>query len=147
MIPVKGGLNLSLDVGDEAVFSRSFTEADLSLFVGISGDFNPYHVDAAFMAETEFGRPILPGLLVASMLTHIGGMWAILAHEVSFTFLKPVYTGQTVTLKMKIIEISPKNRATFEAVWTNEEGEEVLTGKLHGYPPRAKERKILTRHR
>lgn len=132
-----------LKVGDEAVFSRAFTEADMALFVGISGDYNPYHVDGEFMAQTRFGRPILPGLLVASMLTHIGGMWAILAHEVAFKFIKPVYTGQTITLRMKLTKITAANRATFEAVWTNAEGERVLEGTLYGYPPREEERRLI----
>jgi 3-hydroxybutyryl-CoA dehydratase len=143
MISIKGGEGGHLKVGDEAIFSRAFTETDMTLFIGLSGDYNPHHVDPAFMARTSFGKPILPGLLVASMMTHVGGTWAILAHEVNFTFHQPIYTGDTVNLFMKVTEISSKNRATIEAVWTNEEGDMVLSGTLYGYPPREKERRLL----
>jgi acyl dehydratase len=143
MIQVTGWQGGTLSVGDEAVFSRAFTEAEMATFIGLTGDWNPYHVDPAFMAATRFGRPILPGLLVGAMLSHVGGMWAVLAHDVRYTFLLPVYPGQTVTLRMKVAAISEKNRATFDATWTNEAGETVLTATLHGYPPREQERRLL----
>ena len=38
------------------------------------------------MAQTRFGRRIVPGLLTASLLTHFGGLWAFLASEMSFEF-------------------------------------------------------------
>ena len=60
-------------VGQSFTFRRTFTEGDVALFCGVTGDYNPYHQDAAFAEESFYGRLTIPGLLTGSMLTHIGG--------------------------------------------------------------------------
>ncbi len=98
MIQVEGALARGLQVGDRAVWSRTFTDADVALFGGLTADQNPYHLDAGFAAGSRFGRPIVHGLLVGSMVTHIGGQWAWLATGMSFEFVAPVFPGDTVTV-------------------------------------------------
>src|SRR6202035_520281 len=47
---------------------RTVTEADIVAFAGVSGDFNPLHVDEIFAREqTPFGGRIAHGPLVLSM--------------------------------------------------------------------------------
>ena len=95
-------------IGAKAAFTRTLTEADAALFIGVTWDVNPYHTDDSYVAQTQFGRRIVPGLLTASLLTHIGGLWAFLATEMSFEFLGPVYIGDTVTAEAEIAEISER---------------------------------------
>jgi len=61
------------EVGTETVTdSRTVTEADVFAFAGLSGDYNPLHVDAEFAKSTPFGERIAHGLLglaIASGLT------------------------------------------------------------------------------
>src|SRR5947209_14384321 len=71
----------SIQVGQTFTFRRTFTEGDVALFCGVTGDYNPYHIDRTFIESSWFGRPIIPGLLTASMITHIGGMIGFLAAE------------------------------------------------------------------
>jgi len=52
-------------VGEKVAFSRTLTEADAALFIGVTWDVNPYHTDDAYVAQTRFGRRIVPGLLTA----------------------------------------------------------------------------------
>src|SRR5271156_5833203 len=53
-----------LVVGDEWERPRrTVTETDVVLFAGLSGDFNPLHVDHVAARENPFGRPVPPGLL------------------------------------------------------------------------------------
>lgn len=59
-------------VGAKASFTRTFTDGDVSLFIGATWDVNPLHTDAAYCAETPFKKRIVPGLLTASLLTHLG---------------------------------------------------------------------------
>jgi acyl dehydratase len=48
-----------LHIGEHASFSKTITEADVYLFAGISGDFNPLHVNEEYARQT----PLKPGLL------------------------------------------------------------------------------------
>jgi hypothetical protein len=63
---------------------------------------NPYHTDEVFASATPFKRRIVPGLLTASLLSHLGGLWAFLATEMQFEFLAPVYVGDTITAEAEI---------------------------------------------
>ncbi len=132
-----------LQVGDSATHVRTFDEEDIAAFGRITGDLNPYHFDPEFAAASRFGRPIAHGLLVASMLTEVGGQWAWLATEMSFSFLAPVYPGDTVTLEIAVVDKDEKNFTRAEASWTNQDGKLVLKGTLGGYPPDAERRKLL----
>lgn len=49
--------------------SRTVTETDVVLFAGLSGDFNPLHVDRQAAAESPFGRPVAHGLLGMAIAT------------------------------------------------------------------------------
>lgn len=128
-----------LEVGRTFTSRRTFTEGDLAMFCGISGDYNPYHQDEQFARESPFGRRTLPGLLTASMMTHIGGMLGFLATEMSFEYLAPVYPGDTVTCAVTIAEKDEeKRRITGEAEFTNQEGALVLRASFSGFPGRVR---------
>ena len=59
-----------IKVGDRfASASRTLFDADIVGFAGISGDFNPLHVDDVFAAGTVHGRRIAHGMLVASVIS------------------------------------------------------------------------------
>jgi acyl dehydratase len=49
-------------------------EGDVSLFIGATWDVNPFDTDEQFSRQTRFGKRIVPGLLTASLLTHLGGL-------------------------------------------------------------------------
>ena len=87
----------AIQEGQVFTFRRTFTAGDVALFCGVTGDYNPYHIDQTFLEESWFKRPIIPGLLTASMITHIGGMIGFLASEMEFKFISPVYVGDTIT--------------------------------------------------
>jgi 3-hydroxybutyryl-CoA dehydratase len=124
-----------IDTGQRYTWRRTFTEADLALFCGVTGDFNPHHLDDSFAADTRFGRRILPGLLPASMVTHIGGMLGFLAAEMHFEFLSGVYVGDTITCTVTIVDRDPERmRMEGEASYVNQEGREVLRARFSGLP-------------
>lgn len=53
-----------LIVGDEWESPRrTITQADVVLFAGLSGDYNPIHMDHEAAAHGPFGRPVAHGLL------------------------------------------------------------------------------------
>ncbi|HLZ23872.1 MAG TPA: MaoC family dehydratase [Ktedonobacterales bacterium] len=124
-----------LRVGQQFIFRRTFTEGDVALFCGVTGDFNPYHLDETLASQSWYGRRILPGLLTGSMLTHIGGLLGFLATEMSFRYLAPVYTGDTVTCTVTFAEKDEEQRRfRAEATYVNQDGEQVLAATFAGFP-------------
>jgi acyl dehydratase len=116
-------------------FRRTFTEGDVALFCGVTGDYNPYHIDQTFIQESWFGRRIIPGLLTASMITHIGGMIGFLATEMTFRFVEAVYIHDTITCTVTILEKDEAKRVVrAEGVFVNQDGIEVLQSWFTGFP-------------
>lgn len=118
-----------------AVYSwrRTFTDGDVTAFCGVTGDFNPYHLDGEFAAGSRFGARIVPGLLTASMCTHIGGMLGVLASDMRFEFLAPVFVGDTVTCTVRFTDRDEARlRLRGEVDCVNQEGREVLRGGFSG---------------
>jgi 3-hydroxybutyryl-CoA dehydratase len=124
----------ALEVGDRFVFRRTFTDGDVSLFCGVTGDYNPFHIDDAFAAASRFGRRIVPGLLTASTVTHIGGLLGFLASEMRFSFVGPVYVGDTVTCVATIVGVGERGVVDATVEITNERGEVIVTGAFSGKP-------------
>ena len=126
-----------LEVGSKASFTRTITEGDVAMFIGVTWDVNPYHTDETFASQTKFAHRIVPGLLTAGLLTHLGGLWAFLAQEMHFTFLAPVFIGETITAEAVIAEVDQeRNWVKLDCRCINSEGKEVLRAEIHGYPGR-----------
>ncbi len=122
-------------LGDKVAFTRTITEADVALFIGTTWDVNPLHTDAIYCADTPFRQRIVPGLLTASLLTHLGGLWAFLATEMHFHFLAPVYVGDSITAQAEVAAIDAQTGAVhLRCICSNQEGKEVLRADVHGYP-------------
>jgi len=132
-----------LKEGDSFIITRTFTEADMTAFAGITRDYNPVHFDERFAAVKNFNGRICHGLLVAAMLTEVGGQMGWLASVMNFRFKKPVYFGDTVTCKLTITEIDVRNRARAIAEYKNEDGVLVLEAELEGIVPAEPEQEIL----
>jgi 3-hydroxybutyryl-CoA dehydratase len=123
------------NVGARASFTRTLTEADAALFIGVTWDVNPLHTDESYAKATRFKRRTIPGLLTASLLTHLGGLWAFMATDMRFEFLAPVYPGDTITALAEVVEADPiRNWVRLHCTCTNQDGVGVLRGDVYGYP-------------
>ncbi len=128
-----------LEIGQTFTFRRTFTDGDVALFCGVTGDYNPYHVDDVFVRESWYGRRIVPGLLTGSMLTHIGGLLGFLATEMTFEYVGPVYIGDTITCTVTLIEKDEAKRLVRgTSVFVNQDGTEVLKARFSGFPGRVR---------
>ena len=132
-----------LKAGDTFTVTRTFTEADMIAFAGITRDYNPVHFDDRFAAVKNFNGRICHGLLVAGMLTEIGGQMGWLASVMNFRFKKPVYFGDTITCKLTITDIDERNHSRAIAEYQNEEGLLVLEADLEGIVPAEPEQEVL----
>ncbi|WP_222919038.1 MaoC/PaaZ C-terminal domain-containing protein [Natrinema sp. SYSU A 869] len=101
-------------VGDRMVTQgRTITEADVTNFAGVSGDFNHLHTDGSRMADSAFGERIAHGMLVLSAAT--GLIWqsrTALEREsiVAFygmdnlRFTAPTFIGDTIRVEREVLE-------------------------------------------
>lgn len=125
----------TISLGEKATFTRTLTEGDVSMFIGSTWDINPYHTDETFAKNTQFKQRIVPGLLTASLLTHLGGLWAFLATEMTFKFLAPVYVGDSITALAEVVDNDlQRGWVRLECCCLNQAGEEVLRAEVSGYP-------------
>ncbi|HXF53856.1 MAG TPA: MaoC family dehydratase [Hyphomicrobiaceae bacterium] len=110
-----------LEVGMEASFRKTVSEADIVAFANVTGDKNPVHLDAAYAAKTMFKEPIAHGMLTASYISAVFGMEmpgpGVIYVSQTLNFRAPVKIGDTVTAKVKVVELFPvKRRVRFETV-------------------------------
>jgi acyl dehydratase len=127
-------------IGATSAFSRTLTEADVALFIGVTWDVNPLHTDEEYTKGTSFGKRIVPGLLTASLLTHLGGLWAFIARDMHFEFIAPVFIGDTITAISEVVEEDTKKGwVRLKSRCENSKGEVVLRANITGYPGKFKE--------
>jgi len=130
-----------LKVGDSAQFSKTVSETDVYLFAGITGDFNPAHVDEEYARKTYFGTRIAHGLLPAGFISavmgnRLPGPGSIYLRQ-ELTFLGTVKIGDTITARVEVMEIDTvKGRVRMLTTCDNQEGKRVLTGEAIVSPPR-----------
>ncbi|HMF33408.1 MAG TPA: MaoC family dehydratase [Candidatus Lokiarchaeia archaeon] len=97
-----------IQVGDKAEHSKTITETDVVLFAGLSGDFNPLHVNEEYAKSTQFGRRVAHGSLSFSLITCILGTIlpgpGTLHVSQKLDFRKPVFIGDTLTATAEVVE-------------------------------------------
>ena len=87
---------------------RTITEADVVLFAGLSGDFNPLHTDKTFAEKTPFGQRVAHGMLVSSISTGQAQTLGIFEGttlalmEQTFQYKAPVFFGDTVRVHLTV---------------------------------------------
>lgn len=131
-----------IQIGEKATFGKTVTEADVFAFAGVTGDFNPIHVNAEFARNSMFGRRVAHGMLTASLvdqtLTNLGGLGTIHMTQL-VKFLAPVFVGDTVTVTSEVVgKQEEKSRITVKSVIVNQEGKTVLEGEALIMMPREK---------
>ena len=132
-----------LKKGDVFTLSRTFDEQDVVNFADISRDYNPVHFDERFAKAKKFDTCICHGLLVASLITEIGGQIGWLASGMNLKFRKPVYCGDTVTCDFTITDLDEKGKARAESVFINSKGLTVAEATLTGFIPGVHERQVM----
>jgi 3-hydroxybutyryl-CoA dehydratase len=130
-----------VEVGQEwESAGRTITEADVVNFAGISGDFNPIHMDHEYAKTTPFRRPIAHGLLIFAVGSGLGvscpAMRTIAFLQIrEWSFREPLFIGDTVKVKSRVLEKNLRGRGRRgEIVWYrgvfNQEGKILQEGVL-----------------
>lgn len=133
----------ALEVGQTAHFEKSVGERDIQLFAAMSGDRNPVHLDAEFAAGTPFKERIAHGmfsgaLISAAVACTLPGPGTIYLGQ-TMTFTRPVKLGDTLTVRLEILEKLPKNRVRIATRVFNQNDELVVDGEAEVLAPRRAE--------
>jgi acyl dehydratase len=132
--------------------ARTLTETDIVGFAGMTGDYDPLHVDREFAAETPYGKPIAHGLLGLSLMAGLSSTCPrvrtlALVRVDQWMFHRPIYVGDTVHVVTQVESKTPRGRRSGEVVWfrklINHRGECVQSGRIvtlvssHAFQPRS----------
>ncbi len=130
-----------IKIGDKAEVSKTVSESDIYLYAGITGDYNPAHVNEAYAKKTFFKTRIAHGMIAAGFIsavigTKLPGTGSIYVKQ-TLNFLAPVRIGDTVIACAEVIEIiTEKKLVRLKTICTNQEGTTVLDGEAIVSPPR-----------
>jgi 3-hydroxybutyryl-CoA dehydratase len=130
-----------IKVGDSAEFAKTISESDIYIYAGITGDFNPAHINEPYAQNTFFKTRIAHGMLPAGFIstvlgTRFPGPGTIYIRQ-ELNFLAPVRMGDTITARVEVVEIlSEKKRVRCKTTCTNQEGTVVLDGEAIVSPPK-----------
>lgn len=128
-----------VEVGQEwESLGRTVTETDVVTYAGLSGDFNPIHMDHEFAKTTAYGRPIAHGLLIWAISSGLGVLSPPM-RTLAFVgvrewhFRLPVFIGDTIRLKTRVLEKEERGRGRRASIaWQrciiNQEGKTVQEG-------------------
>jgi 3-hydroxybutyryl-CoA dehydratase len=131
-----------LKIGDTAEFGKTISESDIYLYAGVTGDFNPAHLNEVYAKKTYFKTRIAQGMLTAGFISGLLGVSlpgpGTIYIRQELDFLAPVHIGDTITARVEIVEITDqKNRVTLRTTCTNQDGILVLDGRAIVSPPKA----------
>ncbi|USQ12841.1 bifunctional enoyl-CoA hydratase/phosphate acetyltransferase [Legionella lytica] len=120
-------------IGDSASLKRTLTQRDVELFALMSGDVNPFHVDAEYAKNTMFHKIIGHGMWGASLLstvlgTELPGPGTVYVEQ-TLNFEFPVAIGDSITVTLKVIDKLPdKHMVVLDCICINQQGKTVISG-------------------
>ncbi|MGY6271371.1 MaoC/PaaZ C-terminal domain-containing protein [Achromobacter denitrificans] len=125
--------------GERHCSSRiTVTESHIVMFAGLTGDFNPLHMDEVAARENGYGRRIAHGMLGHAMSTGLrSGIddWDIVAFlETRRRFVAPVFAGDSIRYEAEVLELRPSRSKPFgvvkvSLVLRNQDGDAVQDGE------------------
>ena len=121
-------------IGQTASLKRVFFLDEVKAFAELSLDTNPIHLDEKFANGTRFGKRLVHGFLVGSLIsavfgTILPGKGAVYMHQ-EMNFRKPVFHGQEITATVVITRINREKAILyFDTTCMNIDGDIVIDGK------------------
>ena len=121
-------------VGDSATFTKTFTERDVERFAELTGDAHPAHRDGSYARQGHHGKPLVHGMLTASLFSTTNGILlgtpGAISIEQTVRFLRPVFVGDTITATTEVTRLIPERRwLRCRTICTNQNGEKVVVGE------------------
>ncbi len=150
--PKAGAFKMGKTIGEitleeSASFSKTIKDSDICLFAGLTGDYNPLHLNEQFAQNSSHGKPVAHNGMILGLISPVIGMIlpgigsSVL--ETTCRHNAPVYPGDTITASATVVEIDKKqNLLKMKLSWVNQEGLEVASGEALVIPPREEDRHL-----
>ena len=119
-----GGQSIDdVKVGLRTRVTKTVSESDVYLFAGITGDFDPNHVDEEYTKKTSLGHRVAHGALIVGytsaastrILEDFERPMVSVGYD-RIRFLKPVYFGDTLTIDYVIESIEREKERTIAKI-------------------------------
>lgn len=129
---------MNVTKGDVAERRMTVSADTVKAFAELTGDYNPLHFDAAFAAQTRFGRlvaqgGITTGLLHALVAMDMPGPGTVFLQQ-NWKFTAPVFIGDTITARAEVLSVHASKPVTQLAITVaRQDGEVVLNGEAWCY--------------
>ena len=122
-----------IEIGLTKQFQITITESMVNNFAKLTGDFSPIHMDEDYASTTTFQKRVVHGMLLASFLSKIDGMYIPGKHALYFSqsldFRHPCFLGDTITISSVVIDKSSSTKILkIESKITNQDGKILLSG-------------------
>ena len=124
-----------LQPGMAEEFTVTVTEEMMAQFCAMSGDVSPIHMDAEYAAGRGYPGRVVYGMLGTAFFSTLAGVYLpgehCLLHSVETKFAKPVFIGDTLTVRGEVTEVNPVfGEITIRASLTNQDGKKVTRGLI-----------------
>ena len=121
-------------IGQSASLKKVFDSDEVFAFAELSLDRNPIHLDENYAEHGLFGKRIVHGFLVGSLIsavfgTKLPGEGAVYLHQ-EMNFRKPVFHGDEITATVTVTNVrKDKSILYFDTKCENDRGDVVIDGK------------------
>ena len=134
-----GGQSIDdIKVGLKTRVTKTVSESDVYLFAGITGDFDPNHVDEEYTKKTSLGHRVAHGALIVGytsaastkILENFDRPMVSVGYD-RIRFLKPVYFGDTLTIDYVIESIDREKERTIAKIEVKNQKDELVAVLSH----------------
>ena len=121
-----------LEINQTYSHSFQFSQEEVNRFAEVTGDKNPVHTDADYASKSMFKRPIMHGMLSASLFSKVFGTLfpgeGTIYLKQTLNFLKPMYVDTAYEAVFTVKEVmKDKHRAIVETVITDKNSGNICT--------------------
>ena len=127
-----------IPVGLKTRVTKTVSESDVYLFAGITGDFDPNHVDEEYTRKTSLGHRVAHGALIVGYTSAASTRILQDFHRPMVSvgydrirFLKPVYFGDTLTIDYVIESVERERERTVAKIEVKNQKDELVAVLTH----------------
>jgi 3-hydroxybutyryl-CoA dehydratase len=125
-------------IGLRTRVTKTVSESDVYLFAGITGDFDPNHVDEEYCRKTSLGHRVAHGALIVGytsaastrILQDFDRPMVSVGYD-RIRFLKPVYFGDTLTIDYEITGTDRERERTTAKIEVKNQRDELVAVLTH----------------